>query len=78
MVEELQLNLKRELRESDGGKFCLLCEEIKLGPFQEDNPAWRDLEITTKDGEKMCCSKSPDQNAILLMLVSVNVYIYIF
>lgn len=54
----------------DEPKMCLPCEELSLGPFDEDTPGLNDLYKMEEKGKRVCCAKDTAQLSILLNLVS--------
>ena len=51
--------------------MCLPYDDIKQGPFDDDNKALDSLDIEIVNGTKICCARSPEQVSILFDLVSI-------
>ena len=51
--------------------MCLPCDDIKQGPFPDDNEALVSLDIQSVNGTEICCARSPAQVSILFDLVSI-------
>ena len=51
--------------------MCLPYDDIKQGPFEDDNKALDSLDIEIVNGSKICCARSPEQVSILFDLVSI-------
>ena len=54
--------------------MCLPCDDIKQGPFTEDNKALAILYKRYENGQEICCATSPEQVSTLLELVSCDFY----
>lgn len=48
--------------------MCLPCDDIKQGPFPEDNEALSTLDKIFENGTEICCAKSPEQVSTLFDL----------
>ena len=59
-----------KLMESYVTGFCVPCEDLILGPFEEDNQKLQLLEKRKLDGAVICCAKSANQTLLLANLVS--------
>lgn len=53
--------------------ICLPCDDIKQGPFPEDNPALVSLEIRIVNETEICCANRPEQVSIIFDLVSCSI-----
>lgn len=55
----------------DDPRLCLPCEDLSLGPFDEDTPGLKEL-LRHKDNEggEVCCARTTAQVSVLLNLVS--------
>ena len=71
---ETKLNYKIEAApmKQEEPKLCLPCEELSLGPFDEDTPGLKELFRKEENGKTVCCAQSTAQHSILLNLVSIN------
>ncbi|KAK3576809.1 hypothetical protein CHS0354_002593 [Potamilus streckersoni] len=52
----------------DAEEFCLPCNQLIQGPFEEDNVALKNLTYRTVDGVALCCGRTPTQFLIILDL----------
>lgn len=65
-----ELDKEKEHQRHTSNTFCLPCNDLRLGPLEEDNLDLKLLIHTTEKGETICCAKGETQNSILMNLVS--------
>lgn len=52
-------------------EMCVFCDDLKQGPFPEDNQALFTLDQRSENGTEICCAISPEQVSTLFDLVGV-------
>lgn len=72
MLFDLKHKLESETseRRKESNKFCMPCNELSLGPLEEDNENLNLLSREIDDGVEVCCAKGWNQTSILIDVVS--------
>ena len=68
MLFDLQYKLESETseRRKESNKLCMPCNELYLGPLEEDNENLNLLSREIDDGVEVCCAKGWNQTSILI------------
>lgn len=53
---------------SPSTEMCVFCDDLKQGPFPEDNQALLTLDQRTENGTEICCANKPEQVSTLFDL----------
>jgi hypothetical protein len=72
MLFDLKHKLESETseRRKESNKLCMPCNELYLGPLEEDNENLNLLSREIDDGVEVCCAKGWNQTSILIDVVS--------
>lgn len=71
-IEKLrnELIFEKEQMQQNSNKFCLPCNDLRLGPLEEDNVDLKLLIRKEENKKDLCCAKGEKQNSIIMKLVS--------
>ena len=72
MLFDLQYKLESETseRRKESNKLCMPCNELYLGPLEEEYENLNRLSREIDDGVEVCCAKGWNQTSILIDVVS--------
>lgn len=72
MLFDLKHKMESETsgRRKESNKVCMPCNELSLGPLEEDNENLNLLSREVDDGVEVCCAKGWNQTSILIDVVS--------
>nr|AJQ21537.1 TNF ligand-like 3 [Mytilus galloprovincialis] len=70
-LNSIENGLMKERNEMDNflTGFCVPCDDVRLGPFEEDNEKILYLDKKTVNRVEICCAKTPNQTIILTNLI---------
>lgn len=73
LMVRTDLNNEKLERLQNSNTFCLPCNDLLLGPLEEDNGNLNLLSRQIEDGIEICCAKGWNQTSIIMDLVSDGV-----
>ncbi|XP_052058772.1 uncharacterized protein LOC127699073 [Mytilus californianus] len=70
-MKSIEDGLKKERHKMDNilTVFCVPCDDVRLGPFEEDNENLLLLDKKTVNRVEICCAKTPNQTIVLTNLI---------
>ncbi|XP_060082633.1 uncharacterized protein LOC132561933 [Ylistrum balloti] len=69
-LEQVRAQLQKETNNLFDRKICLLCDELTLSPFDEENEATRELDVKSDfNGDRVCCANDARQSKIMFDLL---------
>ncbi|OWF45233.1 uncharacterized protein LOC110457301 [Mizuhopecten yessoensis] len=69
-LEHVRAQLQRASGDSVDRKVCLLCDELTMSPFEDENAATQKLEVTSDDnGDRVCCANDARQSKVMFDLL---------
>ncbi|XP_033760294.1 uncharacterized protein LOC117342302 isoform X2 [Pecten maximus] len=69
-MEQVRTELYRVTGDLNDRKVCLLCDDLTMSPFEDENAATKELEVTSDDnGDQVCCANNARQSKVMFDLL---------